>query len=50
MLVDEALALSLLGVASVSLQLCFDDSILSVNFMFDMQVATHLKGLAERPN
>ena len=24
------------------------DSVLSVDFMFDMQVATHLKGLAEK--
>ena len=50
--VDEALALSLQGVASVSpcVLSCFFhiDPALDVDFMFDVQVATHLKGMAEK--
>ena len=50
--VDEALALSLQGVASVSPVSCrvyfHVDPVLDVDFMFDVQVATHLKGLAEK--
>ena len=50
--VDEALALSLKGVASVSPVSCrvyfHVDPVLDVDFMFDVHVATHLKGLAEK--
>ena len=50
--VDEALALSLQRVASVSPVSCWVYfhvyPVLDVDFMFDVQVATHLKGLAEK--
>ena len=52
--VDEALALSLQGVASVSpcvLSCLFPcRSRVDVDFMFDMQVATHLRVWLRRPN
>ena len=50
--IDEALALSLQGVTSVSPVSCcvysHVDPVLDVDFMFDVQVATHLKGLAKK--